>query len=418
VAVYGLAVLVLGGGQAVATVLVAVVLAPLHARVNRAVNRLLYGDRDEPWAAARRLGERLAAPGDPLREIADALRLPRVELREPDEVASGNGAASWPPAAAASSSPPATAGPVSSPPAAAGPVSAPTATAGPVSSPPATAGPVSAPTATAGPVSAPPATAGPVSSPRATAVSAREITVPLVFAGEHVGTLVAGGRQLGAADRRALEQLAPPLAAAVHAARLAGDLRESRERIVAAREEERRRLRNDLHDEVGPSLAVLALRLDAEGRDELAAQARADLARIRALVRDLRPAALDDLGLAAALAQEVDALRTGRFDARLDAPEPLGELPAAVEVAAYRIAREALANVVRHANARRCDVRLARDGSALLLVVADDGRGMPAVVRPGVGLESMRARAEEVGGSFELGPAAAGGTRVSVRLPL
>jgi two-component system, NarL family, sensor kinase len=123
--------------------------------------------------------------------------------------------------------------------------------------------------------------------------------------------LVAGGRELGPADRRALEELAPPLAAVVHAARLGDDLRESRERLVAAREEERRRLRNDLHDEVGPSLAVLALRLDAEGRDELAALARGNLARIRAIVRDLRPAALDDLGLAAALAQEVDSLRSG-----------------------------------------------------------------------------------------------------------
>jgi signal transduction histidine kinase len=358
-AVYGLAVLVLGGGQAIATVLVAVVLAPLHARVSRAVNRLLYGDRDEPWAAARRLGERLTAPGDPLREIGDALRLPRVELREP---------AAAPPAAVAAGRPA--------------------------------------------------AADGTAAAPLATRVASREIAVPLVFAGEHVGTLVAGGRELGAADRRALEQLAPPLAAAVHAARLADDLRESRERIVAAREEERRRLRNDLHDEVGPSLAVLALRLDAEGRDELAAQARADLARIRALVRDLRPAALDDLGLAAALAQEVDALRTGGLDARLDAPEDLGELPAAVEVAAYRIAREALANVVRHSRAKRCSVRLARDGDALVLAVADDGQGMPAVVRPGVGLESMRARAEEIGGSFELGPARGGGTRVSVRLPL
>ena len=242
--------------------------------------------------------------------------------------------------------------------------------------------------------------------------------MPLVFAGERVGVLVAGGRELGPADRRALAELAPPLAAAVHAARLAEDLRESRERIVAAREEERRRLRNDLHDEVGPSLASLALRLDAEGRDELAAQARADLARIRALVRDLRPAALDDLGLAAALEQEVDGVRSGGLDARLEAPAPLGELPAAVEVAAYRIAREALANVVRHAGASRCSVRVRRAGRTLALEVADDGRGMPDVVRPGVGLESMRARAEEVGGSFEIAPAPGGGTRVSVSLPL
>jgi two-component system, NarL family, sensor kinase len=334
-AVYGLAVLVLGGGNAIATVLVAVVLLPLHARIGRAVNRLLYGDRDEPWAAARRLGERLTAPGDPLEEIGRALRLPLIELRD-----------------------------------------------------------------------------------HAPATGDRLAAVPLVFAGERVGVLVAGGRELGPADRRALAELAPPLAAAVHAARLAEDLRRSRERLVAAREEERRRLRHDLHDEVGPSLAILALRLDAEGRDELAAQARADLARIRAIVRDLRPAALDDLGLAGALAQEIDAVRAGGLDARLDASAQLGSLPAGVEVAAYRIAREALANVVRHAGASRCVLALHRTGLALSIAVEDDGRGIPGGAAPRVGLASMRARAEELGGSFEIAPGPRGGTRIYARLPL
>jgi signal transduction histidine kinase len=334
-ALYGLAVLGLGGGNAVATVLVAVALLPLHARIGRGVNRLLYGDRDEPWAAARRLGERLAAPGDPLEEIRGALRLPVVELRDV-----------------------------------------------------------------------------------APATGERLAAVPLVFAGERVGVLVAGGRELGAADRRALADLAPPLAAAVHAARLSEDLRSSRERLVAAREEERRRLRHDLHDEVGPSLAILALRLDAEGRDELAAQARADLARIRAIVRDLRPAALDDLGLAGALAQEVDAVRAGGLDARLEAPERLGALPAGVEVAAYRIAREALANVVRHAGASRCVVALHRTGLALSVAIEDDGRGIAPGAAPRVGLASMRARAEELGGGFEIARGPRGGTRIYARLPL
>jgi signal transduction histidine kinase len=143
---------------------------------------------------------------------------------------------------------------------------------------------------------------------------------------------------------------------------------------------------------------------------------RADLARIRAIVRDLRPAALDDLGLVAALAQELDAVRAAGLDARLDAPERLGELPAAVEVAAYRIAREALANIVRHAGATRCLVHLRRTSAALSLAIEDDGRGLPPDVRPGVGLESMRARADEVGGSFEI--AGGRGTRIYARLPL
>ena len=339
---YGVAVLVLSRGEAVATAIIAAALIPLHARVDRAVNRLLYGDRDEPFAAARRLGERLAMPGDPLEEIRQALRLPRVEIVDASpELGRGQ---------------------------------------------------------------APPQFSG-------------EVVVELVFAGERIGHLVAGGREMGDADRRALEELAPSLAAAVHAQRLTEDLRRSRERLVAAREEERRRLRADLHDEVGPSLAILALRLDADGHDELAAQARSDLARIRAIVRDLRPAALDDLGLAEALAQEIDAVRSGGLDARLEAPEPLGELPAGVEVAAYRIAREALSNVVRHARASSCVLALTREDDALVVRVTDDGRGISGHAPRGVGLESMAARADELGGSFST-TSSGSGTRVEARLPL
>jgi signal transduction histidine kinase len=243
-----------------------------------------------------------------------------------------------------------------------------------------------------------------------------DVSVPLVFGGELVGVLVAGGREIGPADKLALEEIAPPLAAAVHAAQLTEDLKRSRERLVAAREEERRRLRNDLHDEVGPSLAILALRLDAEGRAELAEQARSDLARIRAIVRDLRPAALDDLGLAEALRQETDRIRAGGLDAELDVPEALGELPAAAEVAAYRIVREALSNVVRHARASRCVVRLTRSRDGLRVTVEDDGRGIGPAAPRGVGLESMRARAEELGGAFSV--TSGEGTRIEARLPL
>lgn len=352
-AVYGIATLVLGGGEVVATAVVAVALLPARERLGRAVNRLLYGDRDEPWAAVRRLGDRLARPAtieDVAGDVGRALRLAQVEILPPG-AQPGDGA-------------------------------------------------------------------GP-----------GLLRVPLTFHGEPAGTLVAGGRELGAADRAALADLAPHLAAAVHAARLTEDLRRSRERLVAAREEERRRLRNDLHDELGPSLAMLALRLDAardlaagpEGEAvlrELAAQARDGLGQVRAIVRDLRPAALADLGLDAALAQQVEALRGGGLDARLDVPSPLGELPAAVEVAAYRIAREAVGNVVRHARASTCTVRLVREPGALRVVVTDDGRGVRRGAPRGVGLESMAARADELGGTFAVAPGDAGGTRVEARLPL
>ena len=346
-AVYGLATVILGGGEVVATAVVAVLLLPLQGRVERIVNRLLYGDRDEPWVAVRRLGERLATPVAPeeiASEVSRVLRLPRVSVFAPDEE-------------------------------------------------------VHAPAGT--------------------------LALPLVFHGVLVGTLVAGGREVGPADWRALEDLGPSLAASLHAARLADDLRASRERIVTAREEERRRLRADLHDDVGPSLAMLALRLDAAASGtaggaspdvlrELAGQTRDSLGRVRQIVTDLRPAALADLGLEAALAEAVQQIPS----ARLDVPAPLGVLSAATEVAAYRIVREALSNVVRHARAGSCDVRLERSGTSLVVSVADDGRGVAADAPRGVGLGSMAERADELGGTFELltRPEVAG-TRIEARLP-
>jgi signal transduction histidine kinase len=251
------------------------------------------------------------------------------------------------------------------------------------------------------------------------------LALPLVFHGSLVGTLVAGGREVGPADWRALEDLAPSLAASLHAARLADDLRASRERIVNAREEERRRLRADLHDDVGPSLAMLALRLDAaaagtgggatpEMLRELGGQTRDTLARVRQIVTDLRPAALADLGLEAALASAVDHIQT----ARLDVPAPLGALPAATEVAAYRIAREALSNVVRHARAGSCVVRLAREGEELVVTVSDDGRGISADGPRGVGLGSMAERADELGGTLTVTTRPdVDGTVIEARLP-
>jgi signal transduction histidine kinase len=141
---------------------------------------------------------------------------------------------------------------------------------------------------------------------------------------------------------------------------------------------------------------------------------------LRSVVDRLRPPALDG-GLAAALARE-----TARFDCetlavRLCCPADLPALPAAVEVAAFRITAEALANVARHADARRCTVTVSV-GRHLVLAVDDDGRGPGAAtvdpVRPGVGVASMRERAEELGGEFRLVPAAPRGTHLEVRLPL
>ena len=177
---------------------------------------------------------------------------------------------------------------------------------------------------------------------------------------------------------------------------------------MATREEERRRLRRDLHDGLGPALASLTFKLDAARSLMTRDPARADallstvadqmqitVAEIRRLVYNLRPPALDQLGLAAALAES--AGQVGGVAVVVDAPSDLPALPAAVEVAAYRIAQEALTNVARHADARHCWLRLWLENNHLCLEVRDDGRGLPAEVRSGVGLHAMQERAAELG---------------------
>ena len=258
--------------------------------------------------------------------------------------------------------------------------------------------------------------------------------VELHHGGALVGVLTvtprAGEQALDARDRDLLAALADAAAPALAALRLTDDLRRSREALVTAREEERRRLRRELHDGVGAALAGLRLQLDAA--HELVTDARPrrilDAARagateavgdVRRITEDLRPPALDELGLAGSLRALADRSSTPHLDVRVDVPDGLPPLPAAVEVACHRIAAEALANAARHSGARTVRVRLAVSPDAVLLEVADDGHG----VRPGaptggsgLGLSSMRLRAEELGGTWSL-DSSSGGTCVHVRLP-
>jgi len=210
-------------------------------------------------------------------------------------------------------------------------------------------------------------------------------------------------------------------------------LSRSRERIVAAREDERRRLRRDLHDGLAPTLAALGLRLDhvrqlvraepeaAEaGIDAARAEVRAVIADIRRMSRELRPPALDSLGLVGAVREQaaaVGAQASGPPAFVVDAPTALPPLPAAVEVAAYRIAVEAMMNVVRHASATTCRVEIRMEPDALDIEVADDGGGLDGGAG-GVGLRSMRERAAEVGGDVVIVNGDQGGTRVLARLPV
>jgi signal transduction histidine kinase len=256
--------------------------------------------------------------------------------------------------------------------------------------------------------------------------------LPLRHRGQEVGTLTvtprAGEAALDERDAELVAALADSAAPAVAALRLTDSLQEAREQLVAAREEERRRVRRDLHAGVGAALAGLRLQLDS-ARDlvtdplpgkllDAAAEGLAEAVRdVRQVTEDLRPPALDDLGLAASVEGLARRLRTPALDVVVTA-EPLPPLPAAVDVAGYRIAAEALANAAKHARASRIEVALRAADGTLRLDVADDGVGLPAVPRAaGLGLSSMRQRAEEIGGRCAI-ESDGDGTRVSVVLPL
>jgi two-component system NarL family sensor kinase len=364
---HGLAVELLAAGLA------AVVFSPVRARLQALVNRVMYGERDDPYAALSRLAERLDAtlsPDEVLPTIVDsvtsALRSPYAAI----EVATGGG---------------------------------------------------------------PPCTA----AARGTLpVGAVPLRVPLTSAGAQVGDLVVAPRRLAEtfndADRWLLAGLAHHAGAAVHAAELTTQLQRSRERLVTAREEERRRMRRDLHDGLGPVLAGIAMQLDAARRlmrrdqdaagqllQHLREQTQGAIADIRRLVYELRPPALDDLGLTGALAQHAASCSTaGGLQVSIDTGLGLPALSAAVEVAAYRIATEAVTNVTRHAGARTATVKLTASKGMLQVEVTDDGRGVSPPHRAGVGLTSMRERAEELGGSCTLQPRPGGGSIVSAQLPL
>ena len=357
------------GISLLATGVVALLFQPLRGRLQRGVNRLMYGERDDPYTVISRLGRRLEATLAPdtvlptlVETIAQALKLPyaAILLKE------GGGFR----------------------------------------------------------------TAASYGSP-----GGEPETIPLIYQREEIGRLVLSPRSPGEgfsdADRSLLEDLARQAEVAVHAVRLTADLQRSRVRLVATREEERRRLRRDLHDGLGAQLAGLNVQAgtlrrliprDTDAAEEVVVELREELrsaiSDIRHLVYDLRPPALDDLGLLEALRRLAE--RYGSEDEQLgvlvEVPEDLPDLPAAVEVAVYRITQEGLTNVARHARARTCLVRLAVDDDVALEIV-DDGIGIPAQRSAGVGLSSMHERASELGGSCVDQSGPNGGTRVLVRLP-
>ena len=356
------------GVSLVATVVVAVLFEPARRRIQLGVDRLLFGERRNPSAVLARLGrlEATLAPELVLagvaQTVASALRLPyaAVELRWPE-----------------------------------------------------------------GTVQA--AHGDPVAEP---------VVVPLMYQQQPVGRLLVSPRapseRFTGVERRLLDDLAGQVALVASAVQLTVDLQHARERLVLGREEERRRLHRDLHDGLGPTLAGVVLGLDAVHRalggdqaavgqlvDRLKADVQAAVADTRRLVYELRPPALDELGLVAALRKQAASLGLDGqgLQVQVQAPDRLDGLPAAVEVAAYRITLEALTNACRHAQAHRCQVRLALD-DGLGIEVRDDGRGLPADPADGVGLASMRERAAELGGWCQIEPVPNGGTSVRAWLPV
>jgi len=273
----------------------------------------------------------------------------------------------------------------------------------------------------------------------------KPLRLPLVYGTETVGRIVLSPRSPGEsftpADRRLLDDLARQAGIAAHAVRLTDELQRSRERLVATREEERRRIRRDLHDGLGPALSSAMLKLGAARRllpssspaNDLVMEVRNDIRAtvtdVRRLVYDLRPPALDQLGLVLAIRDYGEQCGNlsetggeGGLRITFEAPEHLPPLPAAVEVAAYHIAREAITNAARHARARSCRVRLALEDAPerpeLRLEISDDGVGLPKKRTAGVGLSSMRERAEELGGTCTVESPPGEGTRVLARLPV
>jgi len=240
----------------------------------------------------------------------------------------------------------------------------------------------------------------------------------------------AGAEEFTAAERELLADAARHIGLAARAEALADDLQAARERLIRAREQERLRIRRDLHDGLGPVLAAVTLQLDVlgshlvgsdvEGRllaEKTKGQVRTALNDVRRLIDGLRPPALDETGLRSALTEQASALLDPSVVCTIDCPETVSVAGPAAEVAAYRIAVEALANAARHAGARKVTVAVRVNDDDLVVTVTDDGRGFDQERQDGIGLSSMRERAAELGGHCEVTSRRGHGVTVCASVP-
>jgi signal transduction histidine kinase len=363
----------------IATGLVAVLFQPLRERLQRGVNRVLYGQRDEPFAVLTQMGQRVESALTPemvfptlVETISQTLKIPYVAIALHQEggreIAESYGKP-----------------------------------------------------------------------------SGDLVDFPLIYQGNDIGGLLVARRapeeEFTQAELNLLSNIARQAGTAVHAVQLTAELQRSRQKLVTALEDERRRIRRDLHDGLGPTLAahmlkagaaraVLGDRQPEAGRllDELENDLENTLGQVRQLVYNLRPPALDQLGLAGAIQEYADQINRGNGTQAGDEGQPglvihvstrvpASALPAAVEVAAYRIVQEGLANVARHSGARECQVELTCDDS-VRLSIRDDGSGLPDGYRAGVGLSSMQERAAELGGYCKVKSRPGGGTQVLAIIPI
>ena len=353
----------------IATGVVAILFEPLRQRLQRGVNRLMYGERDDPATALTRLSQRLdsaLAPDSVLQTIvetlAQTLRLPYTAISLLDEEPHFASTPSLPP-------------------------------------------------------------------PGLT-------HLPLTYQAECVGELILAPRSYGEsfspADMKLINIIAQQAGHAAYTVRLNNDLQTSRERLVTAQEEERRRIRRDLHDGVGPTLASFSQRLDTAADlvnsnpqasidllKDIKGQVKNTVAEIRRLVYALRPPVLDEFGLVTSIREHV-AQYTGPNGIQItfDVTEPMPPLPAAVEVAAYRIVLESFTNIINHAWATTCHIKVKTEVDSLLIEISDNGQGMQANAHAGVGFVSMRERAAELGGDCDIENISGGGLLVRARLPI
>ncbi|MCL6732521.1 sensor histidine kinase [Streptomyces neyagawaensis] len=346
-----------------AAALVAVSLTPARDRLQRLADRLVYGARRDPLRAIAQLGDQVAVAGEPdllptaLQAVSAAVRAPAASVTGPDGRCIG----------------------------------------------------CTGELPTSGP------------------------TFPLQVGGRFVGELQVADRApadaYGETETRLLGALAPQVAVLVRALELTEALETERNRVIGATRAERDRIRHDLHDGLGPSLSGMGLGLQA-AVDTLRVGDQATCAtlltrigdevviavqEIRRIIDGLRPIALDAMSLSEAIRRHAEAV-SGSLAVEVTVGEP-AELHPEVETAAYRIVTEAITNTVRHAAARHCHVVLsARDG-VLHITVTDDGTGMPAGTTVGIGLSSMRRRAEALTGTLTI-ESTASGTVLTATLPL